>query len=98
MSLYEHAHEPECPRPEYDPAIDVPEPPAPRRKPPFVTTRNEHGQIHRLPGRNIFTGKHPYGKWASIEVISENYEPTITCDRKSVAYHLKHLRKKAKSC
>jgi hypothetical protein len=97
-TFYEPSTETECPRAEYDPAMDIPEPTAPRRKPPFVTSRNEHGQIHRLKGRNIFTGKHVYGKWACIEVISEKYEPAITCDRKSVAYHLKHLRKAAKPC
>jgi hypothetical protein len=97
-AFYESAIEPECPRPDYDPAMDEPEPPAPRRKPPFETTRNQHGQIHRLPSGNAFTGKHAYGKWACIDMKSDKYHPTITCDRRSLAAYLKHLRKGGQSC
>ena len=45
-AFYESAIEPECPLPAYDPAMDEPEPPTPRRKPPFETLRTRHGQIH----------------------------------------------------
>lgn len=96
MSLYEPAIEPECPRPEYDPAMDIPEPPAPRRKPPFVTSKNEHGKIHRLPSRHIYTGRHEYGKWAGIDLPGEDYAPIIFCDRKTVAAHLRYIRNQSR--
>lgn len=96
MSLYESAIEPECPRLDYDPAMDIPEPPSPRRNPPFVTSKNENGKIHRLPSRNIYTGRHIFGKWAGIDLPGEPYAPVIFCDRKSVAHHLRYIRNQSR--
>lgn len=98
MSLYEHAHEPAPPRPDYDPAMDEPEPPAPRRKPPFETLRIHHGQVHSLHSQTrLYTGYYTACgetyKWAGIGVKYARHEPTVTCDRKSAAKMLRTIRK-----
>jgi hypothetical protein len=98
MSLYEHAHEPECPRPDYDPAMDVPDPPAPRRKPPFETMRTQYGQVHTLHNETrLYTGCYTVcgevKKYAGIGIKYARYEPTVQCDRRSAAQMLRILRK-----
>ena len=97
-AFYESAIEPECPRPDYDPAIDEPEPPVTRRKPPFETLRTRHGQIHTLHGETrLYTGCYEACgetyKWAAIGIKYARYEPTVTCDRKSAAKMLRTIRK-----
>jgi hypothetical protein len=99
MSLYESTIEPECPRPDYDPAMDEPEPPAPRRKPPFVTHYTQHGQIHVLHGETrLYTGRYTVSgrtaKYAAIGIKYARDEPSIQCDRKSAAQMLRTLRNK----
>jgi len=102
MSLYEHAHEPTPPLQSYDPAMDVPEPPAIRRKPPFETWRTQHGQIHSLSGETrLYTGCYTVNgrldKYAAIGIKFSRNEPLVQCDRRSAARMLRTLRK-AKSC
>jgi hypothetical protein len=102
MSLYEHAHELNPPRLEYDPAMDAPEPSAMRRKPLFKTHYTQHGQIHVLHGETrLYTGYYTVagriGKYAAIGIKFARNEPSIQCDRKSAAKMLRTLRK-AKSC
>lgn len=97
-TFYEPSTETECPRAEYDPAMDEPEPPAPRRKPPFVTSRNEHGQIHTLHAETrLYTGYYTVcgeiRKYAAIGIKYARHEPTISCDRKSAAKMLRTLKK-----
>ena len=99
MSLYEHANEPTQPLPEYDPAMDIPEPPAMRRKPPFVTHHTQHGQIHVLHGETrLYTGRYTVSgrtaKYAAIGIKYARDEPSIECDRKSAAKMLRTLRNK----
>jgi hypothetical protein len=98
MSLYEHAHEPTRPLPEYDPAMDIPEPPTPRRKPPFKTHYTQYGQIHVLNGETcLYTGRYTVSgrtaKYAAIGIKFARKEPSIQCDRKSAAQMLRTLRK-----
>ena len=98
MSLYESTIEPEEPRQDYDPAMDTPEPPAPRRKPPFVTHRSQYGQIHTLHSETrLYTGYYTVcgeiRKYAAIAIKYARHEPTISCDRKSAAKMLRTLRK-----
>lgn len=98
MSLYESTIEPECPRPEYDPAMDVPEPPAPRLKPSFDTWRNPNWQIHSLSGETrLYTGCYTVNgrldKYAAIGIKFARNEPLIQCDRRSAAKMLRTLRK-----
>jgi hypothetical protein len=99
MSLYEHAHELNPPRLKYDPAMDVPEPPTPRRKPPFKTHYTQHGQIHVLHGETrLYTGRYTVSgrtaKYAAIGIKYARDEPSIQCDRKSAAQMLRTLRNK----
>ena len=94
-AFYESAIEPECPRPDYDPAIDEPEPPAPRRNPPFETGKTERGRTHRFKSFTVFTGycKGLAGvKYASL-VPELNISPVIMCDRKDIARLLRLNRK-----
>jgi len=99
MSLYEHAHELNPPRLEYDPAMDVPEPPAMRRKPPFETWRTQHGQIHTLHAETrLYTGFYTIGgnsfrKYAAVGVKFTLSEPLLECTRESAAKMLRTLRK-----
>jgi hypothetical protein len=98
MSLYEHAHELNPPRLEYDPVMDAPEPPAMRRKPPFKTWRTQHGQIHTLHGETrLYTGCYTVNgrmdKYAAIGIKFARNELTVQCDRKSAAKMLRTLRK-----
>ena len=98
MSLYESTIEPECYLPDYDPAMDEPEPPTPRRKPPFQTLRTQHGQIHTLHGETrLYTGWYTSCgeilKYAAIGIKYACYEPTVQCDRRSTAKMLRTLRK-----
>ena len=98
MSLYEPAIEPECPRPEYDPAIDEPEPPVMRRKPPFKTLRTTVGQTHTLHKETrLYTGYYTVcgelHKYAAIGIKYNRHEPSVICDRKSAAKMLRTLRK-----
>lgn len=97
-AFYEPAIEPECPLPAYDPAMDEPEPPAPRRKPPFKTLRTHHGQIHTLHSQTrLYTGYYTVCgqiyKWAGIGIKYARHEPTVQCDRKSAAKMLRTIRK-----
>jgi hypothetical protein len=96
--IYEPAIEPECPIPAYDPAMDEPEPPAPRRKPPFETLRVHIGQVHTLNGQTrLYTGRYTFcgeiHKYAGIGIKYARHEPIISCDRKSAAKMLRTLRK-----
>jgi len=98
MSLYEHAHEPTPPRQSYDPAMDVPEPPTIRRKPPFETWRTQYGQIHSLHGETrLYTGCYLSAgriqKYAAIGIKFARNEPSIQCDRRSAAKMLRKIRK-----
>ena len=98
--IYEPAIEPECPLPAYDPDMDVPEPPAPRRKPPFETVKTERGRAYRFKSFTVFTGycKGLAGaKYASLVVAEPETVPVIMCDRKDIA-RLLRLNRKAKSC
>lgn len=100
MSLYEHAHEPNPPRPDYDPAMDVPEPPAPRRKPPFETVKTERGRAYRFKSFTVFAGycKGLAGvKYASLVVAEPVIAPVIMCDREDIA-RLLRLNRKGGSC
>jgi len=97
-AFYESAIEPECPRPNYDPAMDEPEPPVTRRKPPFVTHRSQYGQIHTLHNQTrLYTGwytvREEIQKYAAIGIKYARHEPTISCDRKSAAQMLRTLRR-----
>jgi hypothetical protein len=99
-TFYEPAHEPipPYPDPDYDPAMDEPEPPAPRRKPPFETLRVHMGQVHTLNGQTrLYTGCYTFcgeiHKYAGIGIKYARHEPTISCDRKSAAKMLRTLRK-----
>jgi hypothetical protein len=99
-AFYESAIEPECPRPDYDPAMDEPEPPAPRRKPPFETVKTERGRTYRFKSFSVFTGycKGLAGaKYASLFLAEPETVPVIMCDRKDIARLLRHNRK-AKPC
>jgi hypothetical protein len=94
-AFYESAIEPECPRPAYDPDMDIPEPPAPRRKPPFETVKTERGRTHRFEHCIVFTGYCkglPGVKYASL-VPELNISPVIMCDRKDIARLLQLNRK-----
>jgi hypothetical protein len=96
--IYEPAIEPECPLPAYDPDMDIPEPPAPRRKPPFETYHSLYGQIHTLHAETrLYTGYYTVcgeiRKYAAIGIKYARHEPTISCDRKSAAKMLRTLRK-----
>ena len=93
-AFYESAIEPECPRPDYDPAMDEPEPPAPRRKPPFKVTKHENGYTYRFTEFLVCTGHHAFGKYAGMTVWDQ---PVVLCNRKSIADLLRHNRK-AKPC
>lgn len=98
MSLYEPAYEPTPPRPDYDPAMDEPEPPAPRRKPPFETHRTQYGQIHALHGETrLYTGSYTVcgetQKYAAIAIKYARHEPALQCDRKSAAKMLRTIRR-----
>jgi hypothetical protein len=98
MSLYESTIEPECPLPAYDPDMDIPEPPAPRRKPPFETMRTQYGQVHTLHNETrLYTGWYTVcgelKKYAGIGIKYARYEPTVQCDRRSAAQMLRILRK-----
>jgi hypothetical protein len=102
MSIYEHAHEPTPPRQSYDPAMDVPEPPAPRRKPPFETWRTANGQIHTINGETrLYTGCYTVNgrldKYAAIGIKYAWNEPLVQCDRRSAAKMLRTIRKQ-RSC
>jgi hypothetical protein len=97
-TFYEPAIEPECPRLDYDPAMDEPEPPTPRRKLPFKTLRTQNGQIHTLHGETrLYTGCYTACeatyKWAAIGIKYARHEPAVSCDRKSAAKMLRTLRK-----
>lgn len=97
-TFYEPAMEPEYPLPDYDPAMDEPEPPAPRRQPPFQTIHTHHGQIHNLHGETrLYTGYYvAFGaihKWAAIGIKYARSEPSVSCDRKSAGKMLRTLRK-----
>ena len=99
-AFYESAIEPECPRPDYDPAMDEPEPPAPRRKPPFETVKTERGRAYRFKSFTVFTGycKGLAGvKYASLVVAEPETVPVIMCDRKDIA-RLLRLNRKGKPC
>jgi hypothetical protein len=96
MSLYEPAIEPECPLPAYDPAMDVPEPPAPRRKPPFETIKTERGRTHRFKSFSVLTGycKGLEGlKYASISIAEPTWQPLLMCERKDIARLLQFNRR-----
>jgi hypothetical protein len=95
-AFYESAIEPECPRPDYDPAMDEPEPPAPRRKPPFETVKTERGRTHRFEHFTVFTG-YCKGivecKYASIVFALPDGSPVVMCERKDIARLLQFNRK-----
>jgi hypothetical protein len=93
-AFYESAIEPECPLPDYDPAMDEPEPPTPRRKPPFKVTRYENGYTYRFDAFLVSTGYHAYGKYAAMSPWDQ---PVVLCNRKCIANLLRHNRK-AKPC
>ena len=96
-AFYESAIEPECPRPAYDPAMDEPEPPTPRRKPPFETVKTERGRTHRFKSFTTFTGYCEGGKWAAITIQEPTWQPLIMCDRRNIA-HLIKFNRKGRSC
>jgi hypothetical protein len=96
-AFYESAIEPECPRPAYDPDMDIPEPPAPRRKPPFETVKTKRGMTHRFKSFTVFTGYCEGGKWAAITIQEPTWQPLVMCDRPNIAHLLRHNRK-AKPC
>ena len=100
MSLYEHAHELNPPRLEYDPAMDAPEPPAMRRKPPFKTIKNGGGNTHQFESFSVYTG-HCKGlagfKYASFSIAKPTWQPLIMCERNDIA-RLLRFNRKAKSC
>ena len=89
-AFYESAIEPERPLPAYDPAMDEPEPPAPRQKPPFKATKYENGYTYRFTEFLVSTGYHAYGKYAAMSVWDQ---PVVLCNRKSIADLLRHNRK-----
>jgi hypothetical protein len=99
MSLYEHAEEPMPPKPEYDPAMDHPEPePARRREMPWTLIRNGLGsKSYKLPTRTIITANYGCIKYAIILTNESINEPHLTVGRKDVARILRHYRKEA-SC
>jgi len=99
-TFYEHAYEPipPYPDPDYDPAMDEPEPPVTRRKPPFETHRSPYGQIHTLHSETrLYTGYFTVcgelQKYAGIGIKYARHEPTVLCDRRSAAKMLRKLRK-----
>jgi len=99
-TFYESAHEPipPYPDPDYDPAMDEPEPPVTRRKPPFVTMRTQYGQVHALHNETrLYTGWYTVcgelKKYAGIGIKYARHEPTVQCDRRSAAQMLRTLRK-----
>jgi hypothetical protein len=93
MSLYESTIEPECPRPDYDPAMDEPEPPVTLRKPPFEAVKTEGGRTHRFKSFTVFTGHREGRKWAAIAIQEPTWQPLIMCDRQSIAWMIKFNRK-----
>jgi|LakMenE18May11ns_1017448.scaffolds.fasta_scaffold9722832_2 hypothetical protein len=97
-AFYESAIEPECPRPAYDPDMDIPEPPAPRRKPPFETLHTQCGQVHTLHGETrLYTGWYTscgeIKKYAAIGIKFPRREPSVECNRRSAARLLRSIRK-----
>jgi hypothetical protein len=97
MSLYEHAEEQMPPKPEYDPAMDHPEPePARRREMPWTLIRNGLGsKSYKLPTRTIITANYGSIKYAIILTNESINEPHLTVNRKDVARVLRHYRKEA---
>jgi len=96
MSLYESTIEPTQPLPDYDPAMDAPETPAMRRKPPFETIKNERGRAYRFEAFTVLTGYckgYWGGKYASIFIVSPQWQPLIMCDRNDIARLLRFSRK-----
>ena len=96
-TIYEHAYE-EIPVSTYDPAMDAPEPPTPRRKEPFKTRRHAYGNCHDLHGKTIlYTGKYrscgTLYKYAAIGIDYPRNIITVNCDRKSAAKMLRAIRK-----
>jgi len=96
-TLYEHAHE-ELPPSTYDPAMDAPEPPMPRRKASIVTRRYGCGNCYELTEKTcLYTGKYRFrdeiGKYAAIGISYPTTIIPINCDRKSAAKMLRAIRK-----
>jgi hypothetical protein len=96
-TLYEHAYE-EIPQSTYDPAMDAPEPPMPRRKAPFKTYRSAHGNCHDLNGETrLYTGKYRFRdeilKYAAIGISFPTTIIPVNCDRISAAKMLRAIRK-----
>ena len=96
-AIYEHAVE-ELPPTTYDPAMDAPESPTPRRKAPFNTRRYTFGRCHDLHGETrLYTGKYRSSgtlyKYAAIGISYTKNIATVNCDRKSAAEMLRAIRK-----
>jgi hypothetical protein len=100
-TIYEHACE-EIPQSTYDPAMDAPEPPTPRRKASIVTRRHALGNCHDLHGETrLYTGKYRFRdeilKYAAIGISYPTTIIPVNCDRKSAATMLRAIRKEV-SC
>jgi hypothetical protein len=96
-TIYEHAVE-ELPPTTYDPAMDAPEPPTPRRKAPFNTRRHAYGNCHYLHGETrLYTGKYRFRdeiiKYAAIGISYPKNIIPVNCDRISAAKMLRAIRK-----
>jgi hypothetical protein len=97
MSLYEHTEEAMPPKPDYDPAMDHPEPAPTRRELPFdISNLGNGSKAYRMEKRTIITHRSKFMRYAIHAMRDEHIcEPYLTVDRRDVAKLLRFYRKEA---